>query len=368
LKVVTILGARPQFIKTKIISENFVKLGIREIILHTGQHYDYTMSEVFFKDLELKNPDYNLGINNGSHGAQTGKMLIEIEEILTKENPDIVLVYGDTNSTLAGALSAVKLQIPVAHVEAGLRSYNRKMPEEINRVLTDSISSLLFTPSELSVKNLANEGITRGVHNTGDVMFDIVINTINNIDKKSIMEKYDVSTKNFILCTIHRAENSDNFNNLNEIVSGINALAEKGITILFPIHPRTKKSLHKFGLNLKIAGKIKLIDPVSYSEMLALEANAKIVITDSGGVQKESYYVGTPCLIPRKETEWVELVGVDCSFLTDANSETIFKIGWEIYNQTNENLVAQKNIYGDGSASYQITKIINEYIANEVSK
>lgn len=364
MKVVTILGARPQFIKTKIISENFIKLGITEVILHTGQHYDYAMSEVFFKDLNLRNPDYNLGINNGCHGAQTGKMLIQIEEILTKENPNLVLVYGDTNSTLAGALTAVKLHIPVAHVEAGLRSFNRYMPEEINRVLTDNISSLLFAPSEISVKNLATEGIVSGVHNTGDVMYDIVLNTINTVDQSKILSENNLRKKEFILCTIHRAENSDNYKNLSEIVSGICALADKGITIIFPIHPRTKKALDKFELLPKISEKIKIIEPVSYTEMIALQANAKLVITDSGGVQKESYYLGTPCLIPRKQTEWIELVEMGCSHLTDANQEEIFNLGWKLYNQQEGNSVNQKNIYGDGLSSNYITKIINEYLNN----
>lgn len=364
MKIVTILGARPQFIKTKIISENFVKLGITEIILHTGQHYDYTMSEVFFKDLKLRNPDYNLGINNGCHGAQTGKMLMQIEEILKKENPNLVLVYGDTNSTLAGALSAVKLQIPVAHVEAGLRSFNRKMPEEINRILTDSISSLLFAPSEISVRNLTSEGIVKGVHNTGDVMFDVVLNTINTIDQNKILTGYSLAQKEYILCTIHRAENSDSFENLNEIVGGISKLADKGIIVIFPTHPRTKKALNQFELLPKMSNKIKMIEPISYSEMITLQSNAKLVITDSGGVQKESYYLGTPCLIPRKETEWIELVDAGCSFLTDANSEEIFNVGWRLYNQQTVDLVSQNNIYGDGFSSNRITKIINEYLNN----
>lgn len=361
MKVVTVVGARPQFIKTKIVSEEFKLAGINEILLHTGQHFDFQMSEVFFEELNLREPDYNLNINSGLHGKQTGNMLVEIEQVLIKEKPELVLVYGDTNSTLAGALAAAKLHIPVAHIEAGLRSYNREMPEEINRVLTDNISTLLFSPSEKSVANLKTEGITSGVHVVGDVMYDVILKVKQTINAEEVLRKYGLTEKMFILCTIHRAENSDNEANLREIVQGLNDVANTGIKIIFPIHPRTVNALRAAQLYKKFSDNIIITEPVSYSNMIVLEENAKLIITDSGGVQKEGYYLNTPCVIPRYETEWVELVEQQCSHLTGADANKIFGICGKIYRDS-VNYEPIKNIYGDGTASNKIVGIIKKFM------
>jgi UDP-N-acetylglucosamine 2-epimerase len=305
MKILSVVGARPQFIKLSSLSKELRKKH-EEIILHTGQHYDDGLSEIFFSELSIPEPDYNLGIGSAEHGEQTGRMLKGIEEVLLLEMPDLVIVYGDTNSTLAGALAAVKQRIPVAHVEAGLRSFKKTMPEEINRVLTDHVSSLLFCPTKTSVQNLRKEGITKGVYLVGDVMYDSLREHIKRAEKVSaIMRKLNLSKNDFYLVTIHRAENTDIKENLKKIVQ---ILAELDKKTIFPIHPRTKKTLSKFSLLDKLGSKghLLLIDPVSYLDMLVLEKNARSVLTDSGGVQKEAFFLNTPCLTLREETEWVE--------------------------------------------------------------
>ena len=307
MKIISMVGARPQFIKLSALSKELRKKH-QEIILHTGQHYDDELSRVFFSELSIPEPDYNLGIGSAEHGEQTGRMLKGIEEVLLFETPDLVIVYGDTNSTLAGALAAAKQNIPVAHVEAGLRSFKRSMPEEINRVLTDQVSSLLFCPTKTSVQNLRKEGITKGVHLVGDVMYDSLSQHIKRAEKKSkITKKLNLSKKEFYLITIHRAENTDIKENLKKIAEILAGLDKKTV---FPLHPRTKKSLSEFNLldNLKSKGHLLLIDAVSYLDMLVLEKNARCVLTDSGGVQKEAFFLKTPCLTLREETEWVETV------------------------------------------------------------
>lgn len=307
MKIISVAGARPQFIKLSALSKELRKRH-QEIILHTGQHYDDELSKIFFSELSIPEPDYNLGIGSAEHGEQTGRMLKGIEEVLLFEKPDLVIVYGDTNSTLAGALAAVKQKIPVAHVEAGLRSFKRSMPEEINRILTDQVSSLLFCPTKTSVQNLRKEGITRGVHLVGDVMYDSLRQHIKRAEKVSgILKKLNLSKKNFYLITIHRAENTDIKENLKKIVEILTGLDKKTV---FPIHPRTKKSLSEFNLlgKLKSKEQLHVIDPVSYLDMLILEKNARCVLTDSGGVQKEAFFLKTPCLTLREETEWVETV------------------------------------------------------------
>jgi UDP-N-acetylglucosamine 2-epimerase len=307
MKIISVVGARPQFIKLSSLSRELRKKH-EEIILHTGQHYDDELSQIFFPQLSIPEPDYNLGIGSAEHGEQTGRMLKGIEEVLLFEKPDLVIVYGDTNSTLAGALAAVKQKIPVAHVEAGLRSFKRSMPEEINRVLTDQVSSLLFCPTRTSVQNLKKEGITKGVHLVGDVMYDCLREHIKRAEESSrIMKKLSLSKKDFYLVTIHRAENTDIKENLKKIVDILSGLDKKSV---FPIHPRTKKFLSEFGLLGKLESKNHLlpIDPVSYLDMLILEKNARCVLTDSGGVQKEVFFLKTPCLTLREETEWVETV------------------------------------------------------------
>ncbi len=355
MKLVSIVGARPQFVKAGIVSRELRKRGIKEIFIHTGQHYDFNMSDVFFKELGLPKPDYYLGIGSGLHGEQTGKMLIEIEKVLLKEKPDIVLVYGDTNSTLAGALASSKLHIPVAHVEAGLRSFNKKMPEEINRVLTDHISKYLFAPTETAIKNLEKEGITEGVYNVGDVMYDVALESIKKINEEEVLSKFGLKSKDFILTTIHRAENTDNKENLKAILDALQELAKKGFKMLFPIHPRTKNAVENFGLEIREKN-ILIVEPVSYFEMVALEKNAKVIITDSGGVQKEGYFLGTPCVIPRNETEWVELIDSGFNVLTGADKNKIVKAveGKVKFSPSRRNI----SLYGNGDASKKITDIL----------
>jgi UDP-N-acetylglucosamine 2-epimerase len=305
MRVVSVVGARPQFIKLSPLSKELRKKH-REIVVHTGQHYDYELSRVFFSQLSIPKPDYNLGIGSDEHGAQTGRMLKGVEEVLLFEKPDLVLVYGDTNSTLAGALAAAKLKIPVAHVEAGLRSFKKSMPEEINRVLTDHVSSLLFCPTPTSVKNLKREGITKGIHLVGDVMYDSLRANLAVAEKRSgIIKKLGLKKGGFYLITIHRAENTDEEGNLRKITRIVTGLDER---VVFPIHPRTRKKLLEFRLLDEMLAQdgLLLIDPVSYLDMLVLEKNARYVLTDSGGVQKEAFFLKTPCLTLREETEWAE--------------------------------------------------------------
>ena len=363
MKIVSIVGARLQFIKAAIVSKRLEEFGIEEKMIHTGQHYDYNMYDLFFEDLEIRPPAYNLGIGSGTHGIQTGKMLIEIEKVLLKESPDLVLVYGDTNTTLAGAIAAAKLKIPVGHVEAGLRSYNKAMPEEINRVLTDHISDLLFAPTEIAVNNLKKENILNNVFSVGDVMYDIASIIINKVKPKQqlILDNFKLSKKDFVLVTIHREENTDNKINLFNIFEALKNLANIGYKIFFPIHPRTKKYLDKYKLLENDFNEHLIIsEPVSYSEMIVLESSAKVIITDSGGVQKESYFFKTPSVIPRKETEWVELTNSGWNVLTGADKDKIVEAVLYLFN---ENINREwKSFYGDGDSSYKIAGIIKEII------
>ena len=358
MKILSIVGARPQFIKAALVSKKLREKGVKEILVHTGQHYDSNMSDIFFKELNLPQPDYYLGVGSGKHGEQTGKMLIEIEKVLLKENPDIVLVYGDTNTTLAGALAAVKLHIPVAHIEAGLRSFNKKMPEEVNRILTDHISDFLFCPSKVAVENLKKEGIFKGVHLVGDVMLDIALEISKKVDTEGVLSKYNLPYKGFVLTTIHRAENTDSEERLHKIWSSLKILAFKGIKIFFPVHPRTYKALKTYEfLEETIPENLILNDPVSYKEMIVLEKSAKVTITDSGGVQKESVYFQTPCVIPRNETEWIELVELGYAFLVGANENLIVQKVEELFNKE-VNIVINQNPYGDGKASDKIVEVL----------
>lgn len=359
MKIVSVVGARPQFIKAGIVSRKLRQKKVNEILVHTGQHYDFNMSDVFFEELEIPQPGYYLGIGSGTHGEQTGKMLVEIERVLIREKPDIVIVYGDTNSTLAGALATSKLHIPVAHVEAGLRSHNKKMPEEINRVLTDHISTYLFAPTDTAVANLKREGITEGVFKVGDVMYDVALEAIKKIDEKMILEKYNLEPKDYVLATIHRAENTDNLQNFLSIWAAINDLANDGIKIFFPVHPRTKKVIDNN--KLKVTSQNLIIsEPISYLEMLALEKNAKVILTDSGGVQKEGYFFGTPCVIPRNETEWVELVEMGFAKLVGNNKNKIIEKVNQLFNSI-ETLNDLLNVYGEGDASQKIVDLITQF-------
>ncbi len=312
MKIVTIAGARPQFIKAAAVSRVLQKTqGVREVLVHTGQHYDANMSEVFFEELEIPRPDYNLGIGSATHGAQTGRMLEAIEEVSFKEKPDWVLVYGDTNSTLAGALAAVKLHIPVAHIEAGLRSFNRRMPEEINRVLTDHASDILFAPTNAAVENLRREGISEEqIQLVGDVMYDAALYYGKKADCQSqILNRLELKRKEYILATIHRAENTDDLRRLCAIFESFAEVAQE-VKVVLPLHPRTRAALVEAGLYDKVARSICLIEPLGYLDMVMLEKNARAIVTDSGGVQKEAFFYRVPCLTLREETEWVELVNL----------------------------------------------------------
>ncbi|MCT7974897.1 non-hydrolyzing UDP-N-acetylglucosamine 2-epimerase [Laspinema olomoucense] len=327
MKCITIVGARPQFIKAATISRVLrCTPAVTEILVHTGQHYDSYMSDVFFEELEIPQPDYHLGIGSGTHGSQTGKMLEAIEAVLIQEQPNLVLVYGDTNSTLAGALAGAKLHIPVAHVEAGLRSFNRKMPEEINRILSDHSSDLLFAPTETSVKNLLHEGIPENkVHLVGDVMYDAALYYENLADTHSqILSKLKLSPKGYILATIHRAENTDDSARLHAIFQGLMQVAQE-IAVVLPLHPRTRQALKRENLFSKVSEFLLLIEPVGYLDMVMLEKNARLIATDSGGVQKEAFFYRVPCVTLREETEWVELVEMGWNCLAIPSNPTWVK-------------------------------------------
>jgi len=321
MKVLTVVGARPQFIKCAPVSKEIRKVGT-EILVHTGQHYDAGMSDVFFQDLDLPKPDHHLGVGSGSPSQQTAQMLEKLERIMMEEKPHCLLVYGDTNSTIAGALAAVKLHIPVVHVEAGLRSFNREMPEEINRVVTDHVSSLLLCPTETGIENLKREGIIKGVYLIGDVMYDALWdNWTLAKERSSILPRLQLTTKQYALVTVHRAENTDNSDNLRNILKALTQLGREKEKIVFPIHPRTKKRLHELGWNPP--NQVLVVDPVSYLDMISLEANASIILSDSGGVQKEAYWLGVPCITLRNETEWIETVKSGWNVLAGTESKTI---------------------------------------------
>jgi len=348
--VATVVGARPQFIKAAPVSRA-LQGSFQEILIHTGQHYDYDMSDVFFEEMEMQKPNFHLGIGGGNHSEQTGKMLIELEKVLNAVKPNLVLVYGDTNSTLAGALAAAKANIPVAHIEAGLRSYNRTMPEEINRVLTDHLSTFLFCPTEIAIKNLEKEGIINGVHQVGDVMFDALLHNLTLARKKSdILSRLNISKNNYALATIHRAANTDDKDRMKSILDGLAGLETK---IILPLHPRTRKMMNEW--NLSVENNIKLIEPVGYFDMLVLEENANCILTDSGGVQKEAYLLGIRCITLREETEWVETVEAGWNQLVGVDSQAIQDTFANWFPKTN-----RVKFYGDGDASLKIAQILKQ--------
>jgi len=354
MNVLSIVGARPQFIKVSPVHRAVSKRH-QHIILHTGQHYDYQMSQVFFEELEIPSPDHYLGVGSGTHGAQTGKMLTAIEEILIKHRPDVVLVYGDTNSTLAGALAAVKMNIPIGHIEAGLRSFRHGMPEEINRVLTDHISSLLFCPSQVSVDHLIHEGVTSGVHVVGDTMTEVLLDVGPRI-KDEVLGELGVEKGGYILCTIHRQENADDRRNMEEIIG---AMLESVETFVLPLHPRTRKNLAGWDMLrvLEEAKNIVLTEPKNFMAFTALEKNAYKIMTDSGGVQKEAYFFGVPCVTVRDETEWVETLEDGWNVLTGAHRERIVEA------VSKDAPTAQRRTsYGDSKVSERIVSFLENEI------
>ena len=351
-KIITVVGARPQFVKAATLSRQFKLLGIEELIIHTGQHFDANMSEVFFEEMEIPKPVYQLDIHGLTHGAMTGRMLEGIEEILMKEKPDGVLVYGDTNSTLAGALAASKLHIPLIHVEAGLRSYNMEMPEEINRILTDRISNILFCPTDTAVNNLKNEGFDNmqiRIIKNGDVMQDAAIYYAAKAEQKSDILN-QIGLKNFVLGTIHRQENTDSIEKLSNIVTGLNEINCQ-IPVVVPIHPRTRNILAQ----QNIIPEFTLIEPVGYFDMIMLLKNCELVITDSGGVQKEAFFFGKHCITLREQTEWVELVENGFNILVGSDS-TKLKEAFEFFKTTSSDFSI--NLYGKGKAAESAAQYI----------
>ena len=376
IKIVTIIGARPQIIKAAALSraiKNKFANSIKEIIVHTGQHYDENMSQVFFDELGIPEPNYNLNVGSGSHGKQTATMLAGIEDILLQEKPNAIVLYGDTNSTLAGAIAASKIHVPVIHIEAGLRSFNKAMPEEVNRIMCDHVSTLLFSPTKTGFQNLLNEGFKAKnekpfnannpkIYHSGDVMFDNSLYFSEVADEKTtIISKNGLQKNNFILATIHRNNNTDEPVRLNALFNALFKISEANqLDVLLPLHPRTAKLL-EFNLDAELHQKIKsskhfkIVAPVSFLEMIALEKNCKIVMTDSGGVQKEAFYFEKPCVILRPETEWVELVECGTAIITDADEQKIIDAFKTLTTKTDMKF---PKLYGDGKAA--------EFICGEI--
>jgi UDP-N-acetylglucosamine 2-epimerase (non-hydrolysing) len=352
-KFLSVVGARPNFVKLPPIHRALTKQHIDHIIVHTGQHYDYEMSKVFFENLQLPDPQYNLNVGSGSHCHQLGEMVKRFEEVLLKENPKVVLVYGDTNSTLAGALAAVKLSFPVAHIEAGLRSFDRRMPEEVNRVLTDHVSNTLFCPTKTALRNLRKEHVWGKAFLTGDVMVETLNEYITLAEKKStILDRLSVEPKKYILVTIHRAENTENQFRLSKIVEALTKIKKR---IVFPIHPRTVKALKEYLLIQKLASNSNIIltEPLSYLDFIELERQAEKIVTDSGGVQKEAYLLGVPCITLRENTEWKETLYAGWNILVGFNVDRI------LYAVDNfEPNSQRKPVFGKSNASLKIANIL----------
>jgi UDP-GlcNAc3NAcA epimerase len=384
IKILNIVGARPQIIKASAISRairrHFSK-EITEILVHTGQHYDKEMSEIFFDELEIHKPDYNLGVGSAGHGRQTSMMITGIEEVLLIEKPDCVVLYGDTNSTLAGALAASKLHFPVVHIEAGLRSFNKRMPEELNRIMSDHSSTLLFAPTNAAFKNLMTEGFrpengppytidNPKIYFTGDIMYDNTLFFAGLAEKKKakLLEQLSLERDNFILVTIHRDTNTDDFERLRKILITLKSLAEqKKITLVMPFHPRTiislKTNLPSLFSELSLCRYIKIIPPASFLEMILLEKNCRMIVTDSGGVQKESHFFKKPCLVLRRETEWIELVNNGTAKLVDADPERINTEFMKLIDS--QSALEYPGFYGDGKTAEFILKEILLMFENE---
>lgn len=359
LRVSTIVGARPQFIKAAAVAratsahnEDESSVLIAETLIHTGQHYDYELSELFFRELGLPEPSYHLAVGSGSHGRQTGEMLTRLEPVLIQEAPDVVVVYGDTNSTLAGALTAAKLKLPLAHVEAGLRSGRSDMPEEVNRVVTDRLSTLLFCPSDRSVENLHMEGIREGVMLVGDVMHDVLLFHLSRAEMHlGLLHDLKVAPGAFVVVTIYRAENTDDEHRLQAIFDGLEKVASRGTPVIIPLHPRTLAALG----GRRFDDPVRILKPLSYGQMLCLMQHARVVVTDSGGIQKEAYWMGVPCATLRRETEWVETVDAGWNMLVDADPELITRAVSHPPGHA-----SRPPLYGEGNVS---ARVVRELIA-----
>jgi len=361
MKIATVVGARPQFVKAAPVSRALARRGATEVLIHTGQHYDPKLSDVFFRDLGLRAPDHNLGVGSASHAVQTGRMLEAIEAVLLADRPDALLVYGDTNSTLAGALAAAKLGVPVAHVEAGLRSFNRAMPEEINRVVADHLAALLFCPTDAAVQNLAREGVTHGVHLVGDVMYDAATDCLRRAEQRapSPLDALGLADRGYYLATIHRAANTDEPGRLGRLVG---MLAGLDLPVVLPLHPRTAKALDAAGITAQ-RGALRPTAPVSYLDMLVLERHARAILTDSGGVQKEACFFAVPCITLRAETEWVETVAEGWNVLVDAEPERLAAAlerlsRWDGQGAPFGTGAGRRDFYGDGHAAEAIADIL----------
>jgi UDP-GlcNAc3NAcA epimerase len=356
MRIVTVVGARPQFIKAAVVSREIrARDTLSETIVHTGQHFDRNMSDIFFENMEIPSPEYNLEVNGLNHGAMTGQMMEKLEKVLLDERPDMVLVYGDTNSTLAGAVTAVKLHIPIAHVEAGLRSYNRRMPEEINRVLTDHASDLLFAPTSTAVENLRREGLPENrIRLVGDVMYDAALYFGRRAEASSqILKALELTSREYLLATVHRAENTDDPRRLEAICDGLLAAASRR-PVVFPLHPRTREALRRVGRLEDIEKGLAVIEPVGYLDMIVLEKNACLVVTDSGGVQKEAYFYRVPCVTLRPETEWVELVTSGWNLLADPIDAATVEEALETHRVPDND--DARGLYGDGTTARQIVQ------------
>lgn len=360
LKFFIIVGARPNFIKVAALMNEVKKYSqIKTVLVHTGQHYDYEMSQIFFKELNIPIPDYNLEVGSGSHTAQTAKIMLKLEKIALKENPDLVIAIGDVNSTLAGALVAVKMHIPVAHIEAGLRGFNKNAPEEINRILTDHISDYLFCPTIVSVENLKNEGIKNSVYKTGDIMRGICLETARlGQEKSEILTKFSLKPKNYYLATIHRPQNTDYKKNLEKIVSVLCGIEN----LIFPCHPRTEQALKKFKLWSKLNKFVNIIKPLGYLDIIWLIKNAKKIITDSGGIQKEAYWLKTPCVTIRNKTEWLMTLNNSANILTDCDENKIIKA---VLQTPRKRMLNQDKFYSSRNTADKILKILIKELSKQ---
>lgn len=359
MKIVTVVGARPQFVKAAVLSRLIRgRQGLEELLIHTGQHYDDNMSDVFFEELDMPRPAFHLAIGSGPHGQQTGRMLEAIEKVLLQTKPDCVLVYGDTNSTAAGALAAAKLHVPVAHVEAGLRSFNRRMPEEINRVVTDHLSRWLFAPTDAAVHNLKHEGLPpSSIFLCGDVMYDAVLHSAGKAGDRPL-RRLNLDPKSYVLATIHRAENTDDPVRLGSILEGLRDLA-RTLPVVLPLHPRTRAILQRSGDLERLTHGLRLVEPVGYLDMAALERSARLIVTDSGGVQKEAFFHRVPCVTLREETEWVELVQLGWNRLVPPSSgAAVSRALRQAFDEADRTPAAPADLYGGGDAANRILDVL----------